>query len=86
MTLRDIIERGRGPGYTWIRRCVWGLLALNIADNIPLLMDKSHAHTWLEYVPTFWGVFGLIGCILIILASKAFGHAGIMKREDYYDD
>ena len=48
---------------------------------------EGHAHTWVEgHVPGFWAVFGLAGCMLLIVLSKAFGHAGIMKREDYYDE
>ena len=30
--------------------------------------------------------FDLFGCIGLILLSKALGHAGIMKRDDYYDE
>lgn len=86
MTLQRLIESARGPRHTWVRRCLYALLALNILDNIPLLMDKSHAHTRLEYIPAFWGAFGFVGCVLLIILSKAFGHARIMQREDYYDE
>jgi hypothetical protein len=50
------------------------------------VVDKEHAHTAVEKLPGFWAVFGFLGCVVLILASKAFGHAGIMKREDYYDE
>ncbi len=63
---------------------VLGLLI--VIDAIPLLVDKHETHIGLEKVPGFWSVYGLAACIIIILASKAFGHAGIMKREDYYDE
>jgi hypothetical protein len=62
------------------------LALLVIADAIPGLVDKQHAHTAAEHWPGFWSVFGFVGCVMIILASKAFGHAGIMQREDYYDE
>jgi hypothetical protein len=39
-----------------------------------------------EHLPTFWAVFGFLGCVVIVLFSKWFGHLGIMTREDYYDD
>jgi hypothetical protein len=39
-----------------------------------------------ETVPGFWAVFGFIACTLIIFLSKWYGHAGIMTREDYYDE
>ncbi len=63
---------------------VLGLLV--VADAMPFVVDKEHAHTRPEHLPGFWAVFGFVGCVLIIVASKAFGHAGIMTREDYYDE
>jgi hypothetical protein len=51
-----------------------------------IFVDKEHAHTSAEKFPAFWAVFGFIGCVIIILVSKWFGHCGIMKKEDYYDE
>jgi len=65
----------------------YGVLALLIViDAIPALVDKEHAHTKIEHLPGFWSVFGFLACVVIIIASKWFGHAGIMKKEDYYDE
>ena len=65
---------------------VLGVMALIVVLDA-ILVDKSHAHTWMEKgIPGFWAIFGLIGCILLILLSKWFGHLGIMTREDYYDE
>lgn len=62
------------------------LALLVIVDAVPLFVDKEHAHTAGERLPGFWAVFGFVGCVFLILASKAFGHLGIMTREDYYDE
>ena len=62
------------------------LALLVLVDALPGIVDKEHAHTAAERIPGFWAVFGFIGCTVIILVSKAFGHAGIMVREDYYDE
>lgn len=78
----------------WCRRHLRGLVraglallvVLVIADAIPALVDKHHAHTAVERVPGFWAGFGFLACVLIVVVSKAFGHAGIMTREDYYDE
>jgi hypothetical protein len=71
----------------WVVRLCWlGLALLVVVDAVPALVDKEHAHTRAEHLPGFWSVFGLVGCIAIILVSKAFGHMGIMTREDYYDE
>ena len=68
-------------------RLSFGVLALLIIiDAIPALVDKEHAHTGIEHLPGFWSVFGFLACVIIIIASKWFGHAGIMKKEDYYDE
>lgn len=69
-----------------VRVCLGLLLLLVVVDAIPGIVDKEHAHTWVERLPGFWSVFGLLGCIVLILVSKWFGHAGIMVKEDYYDE
>jgi hypothetical protein len=71
---------------TVIKVCLALLAALVVFDAIPFLVDKEDAHTSAEKLPVFWAAFGFVACVLIIIASKAFGHAGIMKREDYYEE
>jgi hypothetical protein len=84
MKLVKLIEFLRVRLKTVVRVC-FGLLALLIFMDA-LLVDKEHAHTRVEHLPAFWSVFGFLGCVVIIIASKWFGHAGIMAREDYYDE
>lgn len=68
-------------------RLSFGVLALLIVlDAIPAVVDKHHAHTKMEHLPGFWSIFGFVACVLIIVLSKWYGHAGIMNREDYYDE
>ena len=62
------------------------LVLLVILDALPFIVDKEHAHTKPEHLPGFWSLFGFIACTLIIFLSKWYGHAGIMQREDYYDE
>lgn len=86
MKLVSIIEFMRRNLRTVVRVC-WVLLALLvIVDALPGVVDKEHAHSSVERWPGFWAVFGGVGCAFLIVASKAFGHLGIMKREDYYDE
>ena len=84
MKLVQLIEFLRNRLKTVIRVC-FGLLALLILADA-FLVDKEHAHTRLEHLPAFWSIFGFLGCVVIISGSKWFGHAGIMTREDYYDE
>ena len=67
-----------------ILACCTVLVALALSDA--LLLDKTKAHTWMEKIPAFWSLFGFASCVVIIIASKWFGHLGIMTREDYYDE
>lgn len=84
MKLVSLIEWLRNRLPQVVRFCVGLLVLLVVLDG--LVVDKQHAHTGLEKLPGFWSVFGFLGCVLIILGSKGFGHTGIMTREDYYDE
>jgi hypothetical protein len=86
MNLAKVIEFLRHRLKAVVRICCLLLALLVLLDAIPALVDKEHAHTWLEKFPGFWAIFGFIGCALLIILSKWYGHAGIMTREDYYDD
>jgi hypothetical protein len=86
MNLVKLIQflRDRLKTVKWI---AYGVLVLVVVlDATPAVVDKEHAHTTVERLPTFWAVFGFLGCVVIILVSKWFGHLGIMTREDYYED
>jgi len=86
MKLVQLIEflRKRLKTVVWVCYAVLALLV--VIDALPFLVDKEHAHTSVEHLPGFWSVFGLVACTLIIFLSKWYGHAGIMRREDYYDE
>jgi hypothetical protein len=86
MIIVKLIEFLRQRLKTVVRLSFVLLALLVLADAIPAIVNKEHAHTSLEHLPGFWSVFGFIGCVVIIIASKWFGHAGIMQREDYYDE
>lgn len=83
MKLLRLIEFLRARRRPVIGACLGVLALVALAD---VFVDKHHAHTKLEHLPAFWSVFGFLACVLIVLLSKAFGHAGIMTREDYYDE
>lgn len=86
MKLVALIEFLRRHLKTAIRISCIVLLVLIVLDAIPAVVDKEHAHTSVEHLPGFWSAFGFVACVLIIFLSKAYGHAGIMTREDYYDE
>ena len=86
MIIVKLIEFLRQRLRTVVRVSLALLLVLIVLDALPFVVDKHHAHTAVEKFPAFWSVFGLVGCIILIIASKWFGHLGIMTREDYYDE
>lgn len=43
-----------------------------------------HYHFSFQYLPQFFALFGILGCILIILIAKGIGRI-IVVDEDYYD-
>lgn len=86
MKLVQLIEFFRKRLKTVVRACYVVLLLLVVVDALPFVVDKHHAHTEPEHLPGFWAVFGFVACTLIIFLSKWYGHAGIMTREDYYDE
>lgn len=84
MSIIRLIEFLRGHLKAVARGCLALLGCLILLDA--LLVDKGGAHTWVERLPGFWSLFGLVGCALLIILSKWYGHWGIMKREEYYDE
>lgn len=86
MRLLRIIEFLRDNLRAVVRISLAALALLVLLDAIPAIVDKEHAHTTAEHFPAFWAVFGFVGCVILIIASKWFGHLGIMQREDYYDE
>ncbi len=84
MKLAKLIEFLRNRLKT-VKRVCYAVLALVFLWDL-FFVHKEHAHTAAERLPGFWLTFGFIACVLIIIVSKWFGHAGIMQREDYYDE
>jgi hypothetical protein len=86
MKIVQFIEFLRRHLKTVVRVCFGLLAVLILLDAIPAIVHKEHAHTAAEHLPAFWSVFGFVGCVVLIVVSKWFGHLGIMTREDYYDE
>ncbi|MCX7824176.1 MAG: hypothetical protein N2689_01280 [Verrucomicrobiae bacterium] len=86
MSLLQIIELLRNRLKTVVRVCLAALAFLVIADAMPGLVDKEHAHTRPEHWPGFWSAFGLLGCGMLVLFSKLLGRYVISRSEDYSDE
>jgi len=67
--------------YHWIL-----LIILTLATVVLSYVGKSpsHPHPW-DRIPLFYAAFGFVGCVLIIVVSKAIGKAFLQKEENYYE-
>ena len=67
-------------------RLYWVVLGLSIIlDFIWLYLHAFHYHFSFQYLPQFFAILGLIGCMLLILIAKAMGII-IIVDEDYYQE
>jgi len=63
-----------------------GCLFLSVAIGVFVhLYLRPSVHFIWEALPIFNAMYGFIGCIVIIIGSKALGHYWLQKEEDYYE-
>lgn len=60
------------------------LAASILAGVLVQLYIPAHAAFLWQEIPVFSALYGFIGCILIIVVSKALGHYWLQKDEGYY--
>ena len=102
MKLLQIIESLRRNLKTVVLGCYAVLALVVIADIVRALTahgaeaaataePEAHgfwaslfhvAETW----PGFWTVFGLLGCLLLVIVSKAIVGPVVSQHEDFYDE
>jgi 4-hydroxybenzoate polyprenyltransferase len=68
-----------------VKQVCYGIIAVIFLWSA-IAVDTHHAHTWIEKIPGFWSLFGLISCVVLIFFATWFGRSGIQTREDYYDN
>lgn len=60
------------------------LVASLILDFIWLHQHVFHYHFSFQYLPQFFALFGLFGCMVLIIIAKGMG-LFIVADEDYYE-
>lgn len=58
-------------------------LALAIAFDF--FAERHQPHFWGDGIVGFWSMFGILGCLGMIVFCKGLSHVWLMKDEDYYD-
>ena len=73
--------------FAWIKRFFYGGLALLALAEVllPFLFHGEHHHFPFESWPAFGSFYGLVSCVVIVVASKILGKVWLMRRENYYD-
>lgn len=67
-------------------RILYGCLFFTIIAGFFVHLNlQPEVHFFWETLPVFSAVYGFIGCIVIIVGSKAIGHYWLQKKEDYYE-
>ncbi len=61
------------------------VLAVSVAADLAASSHAQDTTHWWSSIPSFYALFGLLGCIVIILFAKVIGKLFLLKREDYYD-
>lgn len=61
-----------------------GLVISLALDLVWLRSDLFHYHFAFQYLPEFFAIFGLFGCMLLILIARGMGYF-IVKDEECYE-
>ena len=74
---------------TYPKRFFWTIYFVSLVLSLllqPLLFrsDRLHYHFSFQYLPQFFALFGVVGCMLLILIAKGMGFF-ISADEDYYE-
>ena len=100
MNLLQIIESLRRNLKTVVLGCYAVLALVVVADVVRALTAhgtevaaEEHASGFwatlfhaAETIPVFWTVFGFLGCVLLVIVSKAVIGPVVSKHEDFYDE
>jgi hypothetical protein len=101
MNLLSIIESLRRNLKTVVLGCVAVLILTVAADVVRWAMaahgteaaaEEHISGFWAslfhvaENWPGFWTVFGFLGCVLLVIVSKAVVGPFVSKHEDFYDE
>jgi hypothetical protein len=64
-------------------------LALYIVCGVVLLADliiDRHAETDIDEIPFFYGIYGFVASVLLVVIAKEVLRRFVKRPEDYYDD
>ncbi len=66
-----------------LKRLFFVFLALTVVFDFHAARHEPHFFG--DSIIGFWSLFGLIGCLGLIIVFKGLSHVWLEKEEDYYD-
>ena len=67
-----------------VTKIVWALVAVCVALFFADGFYEKHGEVAIEYLFGFYGAYGFIGCVALVLAAKWL-RTIVMRPEDYYE-
>ena len=52
---------------------------------LDFFISREHAHYLIDKIYSYWALFGIVGCFVLIKFSKGIAHLFLAKDEDYYE-
>jgi len=66
-----------------LKRIFFVFLILTVVFD--LYAARHEPHFFGDSIIGFWSLFGILGCLGMIIFCKGLSHVWLMKKEDYYD-
>ncbi|MGI6226339.1 MAG: hypothetical protein ACOYJ1_08810 [Peptococcales bacterium] len=61
-----------------------GLLIILVCVLVEVLFVHPHADYWWHEMIAFDAIYGLLGCLVLIIVAKTFGKEYLQYPEDFY--
>lgn len=68
-----------------VKKIVWGVYGVSAAVLVVDPLVHKHGPFAIEHVWGFYGIYGFVGCVFLVLVAKEMRRL-ILRSEDYYDD
>ncbi len=67
-----------------VRGCFFAFLGFAVLFDF--IIDRPKPHFFGDTIIGFWSIFGLLGCLLMIIICKGLSHVWLERKEDPYDN
>ncbi len=85
MNLKETLIKYNDSPTFWKKSKKGLYIFLGITVVADFIVPHEHKIFFWDSIPGFWSMYGALSTFLMIVVSKAIGHAWLMKPEDYYD-